>query len=216
MNILDPKTIVQSGGILLVSAIVFAESGLLVGFFLPGDSLLFTAGFFAAQGDMPIILLLAAIVFSAVLGDNVGYTIGRRLGPKLFKKKDSLFFRRSNLEKADVFYKKHGGKTVTLARFMPVVRTFAPVIAGATNMDRKRFMLYNILGGTTWGLSVTLVGYYLGNKIPHVERYLAPMVIGAMLITFLPAIYHLFADRKIRKAIGSSVEEIEDLVTLKD
>jgi membrane-associated protein len=214
MSFLDPKEIVQSGGVLLVAAIVFAESGLLIGFFLPGDSLLFSAGFFAAQGQLPIASLLAALVVAAILGDNVGYTIGRRLGKNLYKKKDSLLFRREHLEKATKFYEKHGGKTVTFARFVPVIRTFAPVIAGATKMDRKKFMSYNILGGLLWTFSVTLSGYYLGSKFTNIEKYMAPMVLFAMAITFLPAIYHLLKDKFLRKKIVEIAEEVEEVILL--
>ncbi len=145
-SFIDPESIIQSGGVLLVAAIVFAESGLLVGFFLPGDTLLFSAGFFAAQGKLPLGWLLIAIVLAAIIGDNVGYSIGKRTGHKIFKKKDGILFRQEYITRANAFYELHGGKTITLARFVPIVRTFAPVIAGVAHMDRRRFMFFNIIG----------------------------------------------------------------------
>ena len=196
MSIFDPETIVQSGGLLLIGAIVFAESGLLIGFFLPGDTLLFSAGFFAAQGKLPILGLLAMIVFAAILGDNVGYSIGKRTGKKIFKKEDGILFRKEYIQKAEEFYEKHGGKTITLARFVPIVRTFAPVVAGAAKMDRKRFMMFNIAGGLTWGLSVTLLGYFLGNKIPNIDTYLLPIVLGAVILTTASPVLHILRDKR--------------------
>lgn len=203
--VIDVKHIVESGGILLVGLIVFAESGLLIGFFLPGDTLLFTAGFFAAQGKLDLSLLLAVIVLAAIIGDNVGYSIGRRLGPRLFRKKDSLFFRQEYVAKSEAFYEKHGGKTIVLARFVPIVRTFAPVVAGVANMPRRRFFFFNIFGGLIWGIGVTLLGYWLGSKIPDVDKYLMPVILAAMIVSFGPTVYHLIKDPKIRAAIKSKL-----------
>lgn len=198
MNILDPTTIVQSGGILLVGAIIFAESGLLIGFFLPGDTLLLTAGVFAAQGLLPLFWLLLTIVIAAILGDNVGYSIGHKTGHRIFKKKDGIIFRQEYLSRAETFYETHGGKTVTLARFIPIVRTFAPIVAGAAKMERRKFMIYNLTGALAWGVGVTMLGYFLGNKIPNIDKYLMPAVLIAMVFTFSPPIIHVLKDPKIR------------------
>lgn len=189
---------IQSGGLLLVGLIVFAESGLLVGFFLPGDTLLFSAGFFASQGHLPIAGLLAIIVLAAVIGDNVGYEIGKRTGHRIFTKKDGVLFRHEYIARAEKFYERHGGKTITLARFVPIVRTFAPIVAGVGHMDRKKFIFYNIAGAFIWGVGVTLLGYFLGSKIPNVEKYLLPAVGVATLLTFGPPLIHLLKDSKIR------------------
>ena len=201
MDFLHPETIVQSGGLLLIGAIVFAESGLLVGFFLPGDTLLFSAGFFASQDKLPLGWLLLIVVSMAIIGDNVGYSIGHKAGPRIFKKKDGMLFRQEYIERAETFYKEHGGKTITIARFVPIVRTFAPVVAGAGKMDRKRFLMFNALGATVWGAGVTLLGYFLGTKIPNIDKYLLPVVLLAMIVTFSSPIIHIIREPKARKAI---------------
>lgn len=187
-------------GLLLLGGIVFAESGLLVGFFLPGDTLLFTAGFFAAQGKLPIALVLLVIFAAAVIGDNVGYSIGRRMGPRLFRKKDGILFRQQYVIRAEEFYEKHGGKTIILARFVPVVRTFAPLVAGVGKMPRGRFAFFNVIGAFIWTFGVVLLGYFLGSLVdPHtVEKYLLLAIALAMLITVGPAIYHLIAEPRVR------------------
>lgn len=198
-SILNVEKLIQSGGLLMIAAIVFAESGLLVGFFLPGDTLLFTAGFFAAQGKLPLLPLLLVLMISAILGDNVGYSFGRRTGHRIFKKKDGIIFRQEYLLKAEDFYEKHGGKTIILARFVPVVRTFAPIVAGAAKMSREKFILYNITGAGLWCVGVTLAGYWLGSKIPNIDSYLLPIVGLAMLLSFGPAVWHLAKDKQTRR-----------------
>lgn len=208
MNILDPTTLIQSGGLILIGAIVFAESGLLIGFFLPGDTLLITAGVFAAQAKLPLGWLLLIIVVAAVVGDNVGYSIGRGTGSRIFKKKDGVLFRQEYLQEAENFYEKHGGKTVTIARFVPIVRTFAPVVAGAAKMDRKKFMVYNVVGALIWGVSVTLLGYFLGSRIPNIDHYLLPAVIIAMLFTFSPPIIHILRDKESRRRINLKIKKM--------
>jgi membrane-associated protein len=200
-NFLDPVTIVQSGGILMIGAIIFAESGLLIGFFLPGDTLLFSAGFFASQDKLPLLPLLFVIVITAVLGDNVGYNIGRRTGHRIFRKKDGIFFRQEYIQRAESFYEDHGGKTVTLARFIPVVRTFAPIVAGVGKMDRRKFLVYNFVGALVWGIGVTMLGFILGNKIPSIDKYLLPLVGLAMLLTFGGPLVHMLREPKARKKI---------------
>lgn len=195
---LSVEHIIESGGLLLIGFIIFAESGLLVGFFLPGDTLLFTAGFFAAQGKLPLGWLILTVIGAAIVGDNVGYTIGNRTGPKIFRKKDGLLFRQEYVVQAEKFYEKHGGKTILFARFVPIIRTFAPLVAGVGKMPRKRFILFDLAGASMWGAGVTLLGVWLGSKIPNIDKYLLPIILMAMLISFGPSLYHLIKDPKIR------------------
>ena len=211
---INPEHLIQSGGVLLVAGIVFAESGLLIGFFLPGDTLLFTAGFFASQGNLPLAWLLIATVVAAVVGDNVGYTIGRRTGHRIFKKKDGILFRAEYIEQAEKFYEKHGGKTITLARFVPIVRTFAPVVAGVAKMDRRKFMLYNIAGAAVWGIGVTMLGYALGSKIPNIDKYLLPAVGLATLLTFGPPLIHILKEKETRTKLWIATKEKLRFITL--
>jgi membrane-associated protein len=194
------ESIVSGGAIsiLLIAGIVFAESGLLIGFFLPGDSLLFGAGLAASQGKLSLFWLILTVVIAAIVGDNVGYSIGRRAGPRIFKKQDGILFRQEYLQKSEEFYEKHGGKTIILARFTPIVRTFAPVVAGAGKMSREKFMFYNIIGGVLWGGGITLLGYFIGNRIPHLDRYIEVVIIGVMVISLLLAFGHVLKDAKTR------------------
>lgn len=201
---LEPTSLLEGagviGGLAIIGAIIFAESGLLIGFFLPGDTLLFTAGFFAAQGNLPLAGVLAVIFLTAIIGDNVGYTIGKKSGPKLFKKKDGIIFRQEYIARAETFYEKHGGKTIIIARFVPVVRTFAPVVAGVGNMERKKFVFYNIVGAAIWTGSVVMLGYWLGSMIDShtMEKYLLVAIVGAMAITVGPTLYHLLREERLR------------------
>lgn len=196
--------------LIIVGSIVFAESGLLAGFFLPGDTLLFTVGFFAAQGHVPLALALIVIFVCAVVGDNVGYTIGRKLGPRLFKKKDGIVFRQSYVQRAEQFYEKHGGKTIILARFVPVVRTFAPMVAGVGKMQRQRFVFYNILGAGIWTFGVVLAGYWLGSLIdPHVmEKFLLLAIAIAVTISFGPMLWHVLGDAETRRRLRDRLATI--------
>ncbi len=181
-----------------VIAIVFAESGLFFGFFLPGDSLLFTAGVLASQGFMNIYILAIASFIAAVLGDSVGYWFGHHYGRKLFTKEDSFFFNKNHLLNAEKFYDKHGKKTIILARFVPAVRTFAPIVAGMANMHYDTFISYNIVGGFLWTFSMTLGGYFLGSMIPaeKVDHYLLPIVGVIVLVSVLPAIWHIIQEKR--------------------
>jgi membrane-associated protein len=198
---LELDHILQSGGIALVAAIVFAESGLLIGFFLPGDSLLFSAGFLAAQGHMNLPILLIAVVVAAILGDNVGYQIGRRSGKRLFHKQDSLLFHKDHIMRAEKFYERHGGKTIIMARFIPVVRTFAPMVAGVGNMPYERFFFFNVIGGVTWGAGITLLGYWLGNRIPNIDKFIMPVILLIMAFSVGSAIYHIVKEPGNRRRI---------------
>jgi len=197
----DVTHILQTGGYVLIAAIIFAESGMMVGFFFPGDTLLFSAGILAASGKLSIAGVLVVIAIAAILGDNVGYQIGKSLGRRLFRKPDGVIFRKEYIDRAEKFYEKYGSKTMLLAHFVPVVRSFAPVTAGAGNMPRKLFILFDAIGDIAWTLLVTLLGYYVGSKIPHVERYIEPVLILVVLVFLAPTIYHLLRDPKIRSAI---------------
>lgn len=198
---LNIDKIILSGGLIAIGATVFAESGLLIGFFLPGDTLLFGAGILASQGTLPLVPLLFITVLAAVTGDNVGYSIGRRAGPKLFKKKDSLLFKHEHIAKAEEFYEKHGGKTIIFARFIPIVRTFAPMVAGIGKMPRGRFMLFNVVGGVAWGAGVTLLGYWFGSKVPWIEHYITPVILGIVIISIGASLVHIFKDADNRKIL---------------
>ena len=171
--------------------IVFAESGMFFGFFLPGDSLLFTAGFLASQRLLNIWVLVPLLVVAAILGDSAGYWIGRRLGGWLERQKDSWFFKREHLQKAQSFYEKHGGKTLILARFIPIIRTFAPIAAGMAVMDYKKFVSFNVFGGLGWAVGMLMAGYFLGSVIPGVDKYLLPIVGVIVIVSLLPAVAHL-------------------------
>ncbi len=205
-DMFDVEHIVASGGILIVAAIVFAESGLLVGFFLPGDTLLFSAGLLASQGSPSLPLLLLFTSIAAIVGDNVGYSIGRRAGPRIFKKDDGILFHKDHLIKAEKFYEKHGGKAITIARFVPVVRTFAPVVAGAGKMSRQRFMFFNIIGGVLWVFSMTLLGYWLGGKIPGLSNYIEYVLIGIIVLSLGGSLLHIIRDEKTRKALIAKIK----------
>jgi membrane-associated protein len=181
-----------------VWGIIFAESGLLVGFFLPGDSLIFTAGLLSSPlfGFFNVWTMLIGAWIAAIVGDNVGYEFGKRVGRSLFVKEKSLLFNPSNLLKAQEFYEKHGGKAIVLARFMPVVRTFAPVVAGIAHMDHKKFTFFNAIGGTLWVWGLTWSGYFLGSLIPDVDRYLLPIVGLIIVASVLPPALHLYKENK--------------------
>jgi len=196
--VFDVNNIIQSGGIILVSIIVFAESGLLVGFFLPGDTLLFAAGLAASQGEVSLPILIIAIVAAAIIGDNVGYSFGKKAGPRIFQKKDGIIFRHEYLEQAEKFYEKHGGKTIILARFVPMVRTFAPVVAGAGKMPRERFMAFNVVGGILWGAGMPLLGYLVGDSIPHLDKYIEVVIIGVVVASFGLALLQVLKDKETR------------------
>lgn len=205
----SPEKIIQAGGALLVGGVIFAESAFLIGIIMPGgDTLLFMSGFFASQGLLQIHWLIIFIIIGAVLGDNVGYTIGRRAGPRLFRKQDGLFFRKDHIERASSFYETHGGKTVTLARFVPVVRTFAPMMAGVARMDRRRFMIYNVVGAVVWATVVPLLGYFLGSKIPNIDKYLGPIVVVAFVLTFIPPLVPIMRDPVARKTLASHIRKV--------
>lgn len=202
----DLIALIKAVGYVGLFGIVFAESGLFIGFFLPGDSLLFTAGFLASQNFLNIWILTGVVFIGAVLGDNFGYAFGRKVGPMIFKKEDSLLFHKDNLERARVFYEKYGKKAIILARFMPGIRTFAPILAGVGQMNYRTFFSYNMIGGALWGLGLPLTGYFLGNTIPNIDKYLLPIVLLIIFLSVLPAIIHILKDPNHRQRIISYIK----------
>ena len=192
----DLIALIKTAGYVGLFGIIFAESGLLVGFFLPGDSLLFTAGFLASQGFLNIWILMGLTFVAAVLGDSAGYWFGDKVGDKIFTKEESWIFKKDNIRKANEFFEKHGSKTIILARFVPIVRTFVPILAGVGTMHYRRFLIFNIIGGALWTLGVSLLGYFLGNLIPNIDKYLLPIVLLIIIISASPNIIHLIRARK--------------------
>jgi membrane-associated protein len=209
-GILDAKSVIDAVGLFGIFAIVFAESGLLVGFFLPGDSLLFTAGFFASGPSivnealhLPLLPLLIGCLVAAIAGDQVGYVFGRRVGPTLFRRPESRLFKPENVERAKGYFDRYGAKTIVLARFVPVVRTFAPIVAGVSRMDYRTFVTYNIIGGTLWALGVTLLGYFLG-QVDVIEQNLEIAILVIVAISALPIVLELLKARRERRAASYS------------
>lgn len=201
---LELEEVIRAIGVFGIAAIVFAESGLLIGFFLPGDTLLFTAGFLAHDGIIGVnIHLMVAILFvAAVLGDNVGYWFGKKAGPRIFKREDSILFHKENLQRAEKFYEKWGPITLVIARFTPVVRTFAPIVAGVGKMDYRRFMFYNVIGGLLWTTSITYLGYYGGAFLEangiDVEALVVPVILFAVAVSVASPLLHILRDPKSR------------------
>jgi membrane-associated protein len=215
-GLLDPQSLIDDVGVWGLFAIVFAESGLLFGFFLPGDSLLFTAGFLASgPADVPEALhlslpvVLVGCFFAAVAGDQVGYIMGLRVGPAIFKRPDSRFFKQENVDKAQAFFDRYGAKTIVLARFVPIVRTFAPIVAGVSRMKYRTFVTYNILGGALWAVGVTLLGYYLG-QVEVVEQNLEIAILLVVAISFLPIAIELWKARREKRSLA--LDMAHDLV----
>lgn len=188
MEILNPILIIKAVGIIGIILIVFAETGLFFGFFFPGDSLLFTAGIFASQGFFSIEVLLISCIIAAILGDSVGYWSGRKYGRKLFDRDESFFFKKKRLYDAELFYEKHGKSTIIIARFVPIIRTFAPIVAGIGNMNYYSFISYNIFGGIFWVSLLLLSGYFLGGMIPNPDTYIIPIAFLIIVLSFIPII----------------------------
>lgn len=210
MNYLrNPQSLVAAAGLLGLTMIIFAETGLLIGFFLPGDSLLITAGIFAATGALDVWQTGVILTVAAIIGDAVGFWIGSKTGPLLYKKQDSFFFRRSHLLKAHEFYEEHGGKTIILARFIPIIRTFAPTVAGAAGMSYKKFVLFNIVGGFVWIWSMLLGGYYLGRLVPNIEQNIHYVVIGVIFLSVCPIFWNVYKARAKNASASSSLGKTE-------
>ena len=190
--------LIRWGGYVILVAIVFTETGLLIGFFLPGDSLLITAGLVAATGALNIWWLTVLLSVAAIVGDSVGYAIGRRLGPRLFTRPKSLLFNPAHIERTRVFYARHGAKTIVIARFVPIIRTFAPVVAGVGEMQYRRFIFYNVAGGIGWVVSMTWAGYLLGQAIPNINDHIHIVVAIVIVLSVIPIIVELVRERRRR------------------
>lgn len=199
----DLVSIIKTAGYLGLLGIVFSESGLLIGVFLPGDSLLFTAGFLASQGFLSILILAPLCFLSALAGDNTGYWFGKKIGPKIFTREDSLLFHKKHLERAHAVYARHGAKIILFARFMPIVRTFAPLLAGVGAMPYRMFLLYDVMGTFIWSFGLLGLGYWLGSAIPNVDRYLLPIIAGIIFLSFLPSMIHVLRNKEDRALIAS-------------
>lgn len=217
---IEVSKVIETGGLLAIFAIIFAETGLLIGFFLPGDTLLFAAGFFAAQGRLSLAGAIAAVVLGAFIGNIVGYEIGKRNGKRIFSKEDSILFHKKYIDSADAFYKKHGGKTILFARFVPVIRTLAPLMAGTAKMDYKKFLLNNAIGAIIWGASITLIGYWAGliiGKYFNIDKYLFPVILIATVLTFGASFAHALREPETRKAIIAKMKSnLNSLKSKKD
>ena len=200
---MDPRTLIKTFGTLGIFAIVFAESGLLFGFFLPGDSLLFTAGLLASQGKLNILVLMVGCCVAAVAGDQVGYAFGRRVGPALFRRPNSRLFKRERVEQAQSYFDRFGAKTIVLARFIPVVRTFAPIVAGVARMRYATFSRFNVLGGLAWAGGVLLAGYGLGRTVPSIDKYLLPAVALIVAASLAPVVWEVLRARRNPSEPGS-------------
>lgn len=195
-TIMDVRALIVWGGYVGLIVIVFAETGLMAGFFLPGDSLLVTAGLFAAKGDLDIWILNITLIIAAIVGDAVGYFIGHKAGQALYSRPNSRFFKREHLLKAKHFYDKHGGKTIILARFMPIIRTFAPTVAGAAEMSYRKFATYNVIGGVAWVSSMTLLGFFLGSAIPNIDKHIHLVIAVVVFLSILPGIIEFIKERR--------------------
>lgn len=200
LEFIDPEKLIATFGTIGLFAIVFAESGLLFGFFLPGDSLLFTAGLLASQGKLNLPVILVGCFLAAVIGDQVGYAFGRRVGPSLFRRPESRLFKHENIERAQAYFDKYGSKTIVLARFVPVVRTFAPIVAGVGHMRYRTFVTFNVVGGLLWAVGVTVLGYILGETIPDIDKYLLPAILVIVFVSVLPVVFEVLKARRSSRA----------------
>ena len=200
----DPRALVQAAGYVGLTLIIFTETGLLVGFFLPGDSLLVTAGLLASQPQFGLNVYVMGVILSiaAIVGDTVGYHIGKYSGPRIFNREDSLFFNKKHLYRAHEFYERHGGKTIVLARFMPIVRTFAPVVAGVADMRYRDFIAYNVFGGIFWVWSMLFTGYWLGRYVPGIDKHIDKVIIIVIFLSILPGIIGWIRERRNSKLVA--------------
>ena len=206
---IDPQKILETFGLLGLFGIIFAESGLLFGFFLPGDSLLFTAGLFAAKGTFSLPVVLVGCFLAAVLGDQVGYLFGKRVGPSIFRRPNSRLFKQDYVIKADEFFERHGPKTIVLARFVPVVRTFVPVLAGVGKMHYRTFLTYNVIGGLLWAVGITSLGYALGDQIgaDNIDKYLLPIIAVIIVLSVAPAVIEVLRHRRAARRVTEAEAE---------
>jgi membrane-associated protein len=195
---LSVNHIIQAGGLLLIALLIFGESGMFIGFFFPGDTLLIAAGVFAAQGKLSLALCIVVIALAAIAGDNVGFHIGKRYGRRLFRKPDGIIFRQEYVQRAEGFYEKYGSKTMLVAHFVPVVRTFAPAVAGVAKMNYKQFFIFDAIGDSAWTVIITLIGYWFGSKIPNIDHYILLAVALVVIITLGSPIYHILMSRRTK------------------
>jgi len=217
---IDYASMILSLGIVayvVIFGIVFSESGLLIGLFFPGDSLLFTAGFLASknivgtnQNYLNLWILIGVTFAGAIIGDSVGYSFGHRIGRRIFTKPDSRFFKKENLEKAERFYEKYGVKTIIIARFVPIIRTFAPIVAGVGKMSYKTFFSFNVIGGALWSLIIPIAGFYLYKLIPNVDKYLLLIIILIILVSAIPALTEILKERKKKGGVKKITNKTED------
>ncbi len=205
----DLSSLITTAGYTGLFLIIFAESGLLIGFFLPGDSLLFTAGLLASQGLLDITTLVIGSFLAAVIGDTVGYAFGYRYGPKIFSRPESTFFNPSHVERSRLFFEKHGGKSIILARFIPIIRTLAPILAGVGHMSYRSFIIYNLTGGVLWAIGLTLLGYYLGNVVPNIDAYLLPIILLIIFTSVLPGITSIMKNPSSRQQLKDFLRNIK-------
>lgn len=203
---LDVHFLLQTFGYPGIFFIIFAETGLMIGFFLPGDSLLITAGVLAAKGYFDLTMLCVLLFIAATLGNIVGYYFGKHVGKRLFHREDSILFHKNNVETANKFYKDHGGKAIILARFMPIIRTFAPIVAGIGDMDMKVFMTYNIVGSLLWAVGLTVAGYFVGTLIP--DKYFEPLILLVIILSLSPAIYHAVNTKSKREKLLHTIKRL--------
>jgi membrane-associated protein len=201
IRMLNVTHIIQTGGLLLIALVIFGESGMMIGFFFPGDTLLFSAGILAATGKLSLVSTLITIALAAIVGDNTGYHIGSKLGRRLFNKPDGVIFRKEHIDRAEQFYEKHGSKTMLVAHFIPVVRAFVPVTAGAAKMPYGQYVVFDAIGDIAWTLAITLLGYYVGSRIPSISKLIDPLLVIVVLLFLAPTIWHILHDPKIRSAI---------------
>lgn len=196
IHLFNLEELIRTAGYLGIAAIIFAESGLFFGFFLPGDSLLFTAGFLASQGLFNIWILISLTTIAAITGDSVGYWFGKKVGPMIFKRPDSFWFSKERVQQAHDFFEKHGAKSIVLARFIPAVRTFTPIIAGVAGMHYGTFLKYNIIGGLLWAAALPLLGYYLGSFVPDIDKYIIPIVVAIVIASLIPLAMEFLKKRR--------------------
>lgn len=205
---MDLVSFITAAGLIGITCVIFAETGLLIGFFLPGDSLLFTAGVLAATDAFSVWVLVALVTAAAIAGDSVGYAFGRRVGPHVFTRSHSLLFHPEHIERSRAFFAKHGAKAIVLARFMPIVRTFTPVLAGVGGMHYPTFLTYNIIGACAWAAGIPLLGYKLGQVIPDIDRFLLPIVLSIMVVSVAPSGWHVVRSADARRQVRTAARAV--------
>jgi membrane-associated protein len=203
----DAHSIIQAGSLLLISAVIFAESGLLLGLILPGDTLLIAGGVFASGGKLPLVPLIIFSAISTVAGYQLGYLLGRSAGPRIFKRKEGILFKQDYMKQTEAFFARHGWKTILIARFIAIVRTIVPLVAGMGKMDQKLFFVFNVVGGVIWSAGLILLSYWIGSKVPNLESYIQYLVVAAVVITWGGVLFELFKERGRRREIFAALKE---------